>query len=56
MNGIRVRGGATAEEVAAVLAVVGRSEDEPVPDSYSRWREGRLAAVRPARSTSQRND
>jgi hypothetical protein len=40
-----VRGNATAEEVAAVLAVV-TSRSDAEPDPYTRWRRGRLDAVR----------
>jgi hypothetical protein len=43
---ISVRGGATAEEVAAVLALLTRSEPAPPPDPYRRWRQTRLAALR----------
>ena len=42
-----VRGNASAEEVAAVLAVVATRGPAPV-DEYTRWRQGRLAALRPA--------
>jgi hypothetical protein len=46
MNGVRVAGGASAEELAAVLAVLAAA---PVsaPGAYARWREARVAAVRP---------
>jgi hypothetical protein len=49
---VRVRGNATSEEVAAVLAVLVRAEatgptGSPAPlDPYTRWRSGRLAALR----------
>jgi hypothetical protein len=42
---ILVRGNATPEEVAAVLAVV-TSRSDAAPDPYTRWRQGRLAALR----------
>jgi hypothetical protein len=44
MTDVQVRGRATAEEVAAVLAVLRR--DAPPPDAYARWRRTRLAALR----------
>jgi acyl-CoA carboxylase epsilon subunit-like protein len=47
MNGLSVRGSATPEEVAAILAVLTRvGRDEPQPDAYARWRAGRQRAVR----------
>lgn len=42
---ILVRGPASAEEVAAVLAVVA-ARAEAGPDAYTRWRRDRLAALR----------
>ena len=44
---VRVRGNATPEEVAAVLATVAsrRLADTPV-SGYQRWRQIRLAALR----------
>ena len=44
-GGVLVRGNATPEEVAAVLAVVA-TRSGPAPDAYTRWRQGRLAALR----------
>jgi hypothetical protein len=41
---VQVRGNATAEELAAVLAVVAQREAPSRPDGYERWRAGRLAA------------
>ncbi|HEV7203967.1 MAG TPA: hypothetical protein VGN18_05115 [Jatrophihabitans sp.] len=45
---VRVRGGATAEELAVVLALVRRPR-EARPDAFARWRATRLAALRDAR-------
>lgn len=48
--GIEIRGNASAEELAAVLAVVARADGtgEPrEPDAYTRWRRQRLRALRP---------
>lgn len=45
MNDVLVRGGATAEEVAALLAVLARAEPSPAPDPYTEWRRTRLAAL-----------
>ena len=47
---IEVRGNASAEELAAVLAVVARADDAGArsePDAYTRWRRVRLRALRP---------
>jgi len=47
---IEIRGNASAEELAAVLAVVARGDGtgtDPEPDAYTRWRQGRLRALRP---------
>ncbi len=47
---IEVRGGANAEEIAALLAAL--ADRTPAPDQaaagdrYERWRAGRLAALR----------
>jgi hypothetical protein len=51
---ISVRGNATAEELAAVLAVVACSEPTRTPDSYTRWRAIRLAALHRSEPTSPR--
>jgi 2-polyprenyl-6-methoxyphenol hydroxylase-like FAD-dependent oxidoreductase len=40
-----VRGPATAEEVAAVLAALRRSDGRAALDRYERWRATRLAAL-----------
>lgn len=40
-----VRGQATAEEVAALLASLRRADSRPSLDGYERWRASRLAAV-----------
>ena len=47
-EGVRVRGAATAEEVAAVLAVLAAQPgtDDPSADGYARWRAGRRQALR----------
>jgi len=48
-DGVTVRGAATAEEVAAVLAVLARTgRDEPGDDGYERWRATRRRALRRA--------
>ena len=47
--GVRVRGNATAEELAAVLALVSHVERGVEPDRYERWRLARLAALRARR-------
>ncbi|HET6878357.1 MAG TPA: acyl-CoA carboxylase epsilon subunit [Jatrophihabitans sp.] len=47
---IEIRGNASAEELAAVLAVVAHADGagEPrEPDAYRRWRQIRLRALRP---------
>jgi hypothetical protein len=47
MTRVLVSGNPSAEEVAAVLAVV-TSRPAPTPeDAYRRWRRTRLAALRP---------
>jgi hypothetical protein len=43
---LRVRGNATAEELAAVLAVVSQREATAAVDRYERWRAVRLDALR----------
>jgi hypothetical protein len=43
---VAVRGNATAEELAAVLAVISQRRQTPQADGYERWRAGRLAALR----------
>lgn len=51
-GGIRVRGSATVEELAAVIAALARAnvrrDVEPAQSSYARWRSGRLAVLRAA--------
>jgi hypothetical protein len=47
---IGVHGGATDEEIAAVVAALGRRTRVAQPSAYERWRAQRLAALRPARS------
>jgi Acyl-CoA carboxylase epsilon subunit len=50
---VRVRGNATAEELAAVLAVVSRVEGAPAEaDRLAQWRRDRRAALarEPSRS------
>jgi hypothetical protein len=47
MSGVRVRGAATAEELAAVLAVLSRpAEGDEQPAGYARWRDVRRQALR----------
>ena len=46
-SGIEVRGNATAEEVAAVLAALQRLR-KPERDRYAMWRSTRIAAVKAA--------
>ena len=48
MSGVQVRGGATAEEVAAVLAVLTAqpAAAEPPVDGFAGWRAGRRRALR----------
>jgi hypothetical protein len=48
-EGLQVRGAPTAEEVAAVLAVLARAHAAPdgAGDGYLRWREVRRRALRP---------
>lgn len=43
---VEVRGNATPEELAAVLAVVANLGGQPRVDAYERWRAARLAALR----------
>jgi len=46
---VTVRGAATAEEVAAVLAVLARAgRNEPAADGYAAWRATRRRALRTA--------
>jgi hypothetical protein len=46
-GGVTVRGAATPEEVAAVLALLAAgTRPEPEPEGYRRWREVRRAACR----------
>ena len=47
MSGVTVRGGATAEEVGAILAVLSRAGGEiREPDGYELWRRNRIRIVR----------
>lgn len=41
-----VRGPATADEVAAVLAALRPPDPRPAADRYERWRATRLAALK----------
>ena len=44
---VRIRGSATAEDVAAVLAMLRDvAQRTPVVDRYELWRRNRLAALR----------
>jgi hypothetical protein len=47
--GVQVRGAATAEEVAAVVAAL-HAARPPAESGYARWRRQRLAALRSSRS------
>jgi hypothetical protein len=52
---VTVAGPATAEELAAVLAVLtGRSASAPPPSRYDQWRAGRQHAVRRVVSADDR--
>jgi hypothetical protein len=51
---VRVRGGATAEELAAVLAVLTTSTAAPEPSRYEQWRATRLRALRRAGENGDR--
>ena len=51
MNDIEVRGNATADELAALMAAL---KDRPVEDRYERWRRGRIAAVTSSRANRDR--
>jgi hypothetical protein len=44
--GVQVRGNATDEELAAVVALMAQLERRVEPDRYAEWRRTRLAAVR----------
>jgi hypothetical protein len=48
MSGIEIRGGASAEDIAAVLAAVTRSAPAPAErlTGLQAWRAGRVAALR----------
>jgi hypothetical protein len=54
MSAVRVRGGASAEEIAAVVAALHRvALGGAAPESgYARWRRQRLAALRSSRSNA----
>ena len=56
MSEVSVRGNATAEELAAVLAVVSRGEAPARPDPYTRWRHTRQAALRRTDATMPRDE
>jgi len=46
-GGVRVRGNATAEEIAAVLAAITRRERrDAASDRFEQWRRERIAALR----------
>jgi DNA-binding Lrp family transcriptional regulator len=49
-----VRGNATDEELAAVVAVLSQVERPVAADRYAEWRRVRLAAVRAALSDRSR--
>jgi hypothetical protein len=43
---LEVRGNATAEEMAVLVALVGRPSAPPAATAYETWRRTRLAAMR----------
>jgi hypothetical protein len=45
-DSMRVRGGASAEEVVAILAALHRVTPHEQPGGYERWRSARLAALK----------
>lgn len=51
---VHVRGGATAEELAAVIALVSQADRGAVQSRYDQWRAGRLKALRSATHHAQR--
>jgi hypothetical protein len=54
VSDVSVRGNATAEELAAVLAVIARAEKSNPSDQYARWRRARRAARGETPATSRR--
>jgi hypothetical protein len=50
-----VKGSATPEEVAAVLAVVAARPAPALDDPYRRWRRTRLAALRRVTQATERS-
>ena len=54
MTEVTVHGNATAEEIAAVLAVVTAHTAPPATDAFARWRQTRIAALRAAHATRRR--
>ncbi len=52
MNAIEIRGNATADELAAVMAAL--KERPAQDDRYERWRRGRIAAITSPRATRDR--
>jgi hypothetical protein len=51
VSDIEVRGNATADELAALMAAL---KDRPVEDRYERWRRGRIAAITSQRASRDR--
>jgi hypothetical protein len=45
-DGLRVHGNASAEELAAVVALMSHRDRAVEPDRYTEWRRTRLAALR----------
>lgn len=43
---VRVRGNATAEELAVLVALMSHLERAIEPDRYAEWRRGRVAVLR----------
>jgi hypothetical protein len=54
VSGIRVNGRASAEELAAVIAMLSGRPAQQTPSRYEQWRAGRLASLRP--SADKRRD
>lgn len=46
MSDVTVRGGATPEELGAILALLRRGNDEPEMSGYELWRRNRLRVLR----------
>jgi acyl-CoA carboxylase epsilon subunit-like protein len=55
-TGVQVRGNATPEELAAVVAVLTQLERGAEPDRYTQWRRTRLAALRRPQQCQRADD